>query len=68
MRICAEEFESADRICQLHMRMCGFSVWREGHALDMQKLRRRRRAKLDLKRAHWYLQYTLANTPPAGIG
>jgi hypothetical protein len=66
LRLCTEEFEDVDYICKRWTQMCGFAVWREGHALDRQKLRRRRRAKLDLKCARWYLDYALANAPYIG--
>jgi hypothetical protein len=32
------------------------------------KLRRRHLAKLDLKRAHWYVNHALAGAPAAGNG
>ena len=61
LRICIEEFEAADRVCRQWSKIYGFAVWREGHPLDRMKLLRRRRTKLDLKRA-------LAGAPAAGRG
>jgi hypothetical protein len=31
-----------DDVCTRWTRLCGFSVWREGHPLDLEKLRQRR--------------------------
>jgi hypothetical protein len=66
LRLCSEEFEAADCVCKRWTQVCGFGVWREGHPLDRMKLRHRRRAKLDLKRARWYLDYALTNAPYVG--
>lgn len=68
LRICTEELETTDRICRTWSRVHGFAVWRTGHPLDRMKLRRRRLAKLDLKRAHWYVNHALAGAPAAGNG
>ena len=68
LRICTEEFEVADHVCRQWGKLCGFAVWREGHPLDRMKLRRRRRAKLDLKRARRYVDYALTGAPAAGSG
>jgi hypothetical protein len=68
LRICTEEFEAADHVCRQWSKVCGFTVWCEGHPLDRMKLRRRRRAKLDLKRARWYVNHALAGASAAGRG
>ena len=68
LRACTEEFAAADYACRQWSELCGSGIWREGHPLDRMKLRRRRRAKLDLKRAHWYVDYALAGASAAGSG
>jgi hypothetical protein len=68
LRVCSEEFEAADHACQLWSELCGPGIWREGHPLDRMKLCRRRRAKLDLKRARWYVDHALADASAAGCG
>ena len=68
LRICVEEFEAADCACRRWSEFCGPGIWREGHPLDRMKLRRRCRAKLDLKRAHWYVNHALAGASAAGSG
>jgi hypothetical protein len=67
LRDAAAEYEHRDFICRQHARICGgHHIWRERHPLDRIKLRARRMAKLQLKRARWYLDHALATQPAEG--
>ena len=65
---CTQEFEAADYACRQWSEFCGPGIWREGHPLDRMKLRRRRQAKVDVKRARWYVNHVLAGASAAGSG
>ncbi len=66
---CAEaEYRAADRACRLWQEACGPGIWREGHPLDRDKLRRRRLAKRLVQVQRFLLGEALACAPIAGSG
>src|SRR5262249_35213910 len=62
------EYLAADCAGRRWQEACGRSIWREGHPLDMDKLRRRRLAKRALRFERQHLAEALALAPVAGNG
>jgi hypothetical protein len=61
-----EQFALWQWRCVEWTRAHGLRVWRERHASDLQKLRMRRRWKLEAQRTADRLRYALVATPAAG--